>query len=118
MKAIRKFLVKNFVLDYYGNWFGWKFNAPRASRIIYPLVVISGYFAVTNTDYPNPSFFLWILYGLLALSLWFGFPWFGAGYFSIWKPKWEELDDNQKIQYEHFHQLTDEQHEEWMKIPK
>jgi hypothetical protein len=118
MRPLRQFLIKHFVLDYFGNWFGWKFNAPKASRIIYPLVVISGYFTVTNTDYPNPSFFLWILYVLLALSLWFGFPLFGAGYFSIWPAQWDELDDLQKYQYGKFKTLTEAQLEEWIKISK
>lgn len=118
MKTIRKFLVRNYVLDYKGNFFGWKYNAPRASKILYPQMVITGYIVVTNINWPTPTLLIWILYGLLALSFWFGFPWFGLGYFSLFPPKWEELDDFQKFQYGHFKgdSLSSEQFQEWLKI--
>ena len=118
MKTIRKFLVKNFVLDYRGNIFGWKFGAVRASRIIYPLIVITGYISVTNPDWPTPTPLIWVLYGLCLFSIWCGFPLFGAGYFSIWPPVWEELDDFQKFQYGKFKsgELTHEQLSEWTVI--
>jgi hypothetical protein len=110
---MRKFLVRNFVLDYRGNYFGWKYNAPRASRIIYPLMVVTGYFAVTNPDYPNPTVLVWILYALLATSLFFGFV-----YFRFYPAKWEELDDYQKFQYGIFKaaELSREQYVEWVEI--
>lgn len=110
---MRKFLVKNFVLDYQGNYFGWRFNAPRASRVIYPLMVITGFFSVTNPDWPTPTPLVWVLYALLATALFFGFI-----YFRIYPAKWEELDHHQKFQYGIFkaNELTKEQYEEWLEI--
>lgn len=110
---MRKLLVKHFVLDYMGNIFGWKFNAPRASRIIYPLMVIAGYFSVTNPNWPTPTHLVWMLYILLALALFFGFI-----YFRIWPAKWEELDEMQKFQYGKFKwdDMTSAQRIEWTAI--
>lgn len=105
---MRKLLVKHFVLDYMCNLFGWRFNAPRASRIIMPLMIITGWFSVTNPNWPTPTLFVWILYVLLFLSLFFGFI-----YFRIYPAKWEELDDLQKYQYGIFNSLTGSQLTEW-----
>jgi hypothetical protein len=115
MKTMREFLVRNFVLDYTVNLFGKMYNAPRASRIIYPLMVITGWFAVTNPDYPTPTLFIWVLYALLATALFFGFI-----YFRIYPAKWEELDMLQKFQYGFFPyaNLTKSQYKEWLKICK
>jgi hypothetical protein len=113
MKKIRKLLVRNFVLDYTVNLFGKRYNAPRASRIIYPLMAITGWFAVTNPDYPTPTFLVWVLYALLATSLFFGFV-----YFRFYPVKWEELDKFQKFQYGFFPyaNLTTLQYQEWITI--
>ena len=110
---MREFLVRNFVLDYQIKLFGKTYNAPRASRIIYPLMAITGWFAVTNPNYPTPTFFVWILYALLATALFFGFV-----YFRIHPVKWEELDDYQKFQYGFFPyvNLTKAQYKEWRAI--
>lgn len=97
MKVVRQFIVKHFALDYMSRtfiFFGAYRSAPRASRIIYPLMVITGYISVTNPDWPNPTFLIWVLYGLLATSLFLGFV-----YFRFYPVKWEELDDFQKYQY-------------------
>lgn len=112
---MRKFLVKNFVLDYQGDWFGWKFNAPRASRIIYPLMVITGWFSVTNPDWPNPTLLVWFLYTLLAVALFFGFV-----YFRFYPAQWQELDAFQKYQYGIFKaaELSKSQYKEWVEISK
>lgn len=112
---MRKFLVKHFVLDYTAKIFGWQSNAPRASRIIYPLVVLSGFFSVTNPEWPNPTPLVWILYSLLTTSLFFGFV-----YFRFYPAKWEELDKFQKFQYGVFKQdeLSISQLKEWKRIVK
>ena len=94
---MRKFLVKNFVLDYSITLFNRKWNAPRASRIIYPIMFLTGYLVATNPNYPTPDLFLWIMYFLSFLALFFGFV-----YFRIKPAKFEELDKEQKIQYESF----------------
>lgn len=66
MKKIRNWLVRNFVLDYMFTIFGKTFNAPRASRIIFPLFVITGFFVATNPDWPTPTPLIWLLYLLCA----------------------------------------------------
>tara|TARA_R110000868_G_scaffold82264_7_gene232347 strand:- start:2496 stop:2858 length:363 start_codon:yes stop_codon:yes gene_type:complete len=115
MKEIRKFLVKHFVLDYTVNLFGRHYNAPRASRIIYPLMVITGFISGTNPDWPTPTLLIWALYLLVALALFLGFV-----YFRFYPVKWEELDKFQKFQYGHFPyaNLTKTQYQEWLKIRK
>jgi hypothetical protein len=113
MGKFRKFIVKHFALDYMSKkfiFFGAYVNAPRASRIIYPLMVITGLISVTNPDWPNPTFLIWILYLLLAAALFFGFV-----YFRFYPVKWEELDDFQKFQYgkHNANSLTIQQFKEW-----
>ena len=115
MKKIRQFLVRNFVLDYTVNLFGKMYNAPRASRIIYPLMVITGYISGTNPDWPTPTLLIWALYLLVALALFFGFV-----YFRFYPVKWEELDNFQKFQYGFYPyaNLTTRQYQEWITICK
>jgi hypothetical protein len=107
---MRKFLVKHFVLDYFFTVLGKRYNAPRASRVIYPLMLLCGWFTATNYDFPTPNIGLWILYILLVLSLFFGFV-----YFRIYPAKWDELDNLQKLQYGFFmkHKMTVGQLKEW-----
>jgi len=88
---MRKFLVRNFVLNYYINLFGKTYNAPRASRIIFPLMCITGYLNI------EPDFWSWFFVGLTALSLYFGFI-----HFKIFKISRYELDNSQKNQYDLF----------------
>lgn len=110
---VRQFIVKHFALDYMSKLFGKYRSAPRASRIIYPLMVVTGWFAVTNPDYPNPTLIIWMLYGLLATSLFLGFV-----YFRFYPVQWHELDDFQKYQYGGVKQetLSAEQFKEWLII--
>jgi hypothetical protein len=107
---MRKFLVRNFVLDYRTKIFGKFYNSPRASRIIYPLFVMTGIANILNDDFPTPNFLVWVLYLLVAISLFFGFV-----YFRFYPAKWHELDDFQKLQYGYapFVNLTKEQRREW-----
>lgn len=112
---MRKILVKHFVLDYWFIIFGRRFSAPRASRIIFPLMCITGYLVSINKKYPEPDFIIWCLYILLALALFFGFV-----YFRIKPAKWEELDDSQKFQYGYFQgaELSSIQYQEWILLVK
>ena len=113
MKKIRHWLVKNFVLDYYLTIFNIKYNAPRASRIIFPLFVITGMLICFNDDWPTPTIPIWIMYILVTLSLYFGFM-----HFKIFPVTWIELDDLQKYQYGYVKsdKLTKEQYLEWLYI--
>jgi hypothetical protein len=110
---MRKWLVKNFVLDYMINIFGKTYNAPRASRIIFPVFVITGIFVSINPDWPTPTPLIWFLYLITAIVLFFGFV-----YFRFSPVKWEELDEFQKFQYGSVKNdsLTEEQRKEWIKI--
>lgn len=110
---MRKFLVKNFVLDYRIKLFGKYYNAPRGSRIIYPLFVMTGIANILNDDFPTPTLLIWLLYILVALSLFFGFV-----YFRFRPVKFDELDDFQKYQYGYapFVNLTPKEKKEWQKL--
>ncbi len=113
MEKLRKLIIKHFVLDYTISIFGKTYSAPRASRIIFPVFVVTGYFVATNPNYPTPSFLIWVLYFLTALVLYFGFV-----YFRFFPVKFSELDDKQKLQYGHFayESLTRNEKKEWDKL--
>jgi len=110
---MRKWLVKNFVLDYMFTIFNTTFNAPRASRIISPIFVLTGLLVSTNPDWPTPTPLIWVMYFLCVVVLFFGFV-----YFKIKPAQWDELDEFQKFQYGSFKQnkLTPEQFKEWLEI--
>lgn len=110
---MRKFLVRNFVLDYQIKLFGKLYNAPRASRIIFPLFVITGLANSFNENFPTPTPLIWVLYALSALSLFFGF-----FYFTLRPVKFEELDNYQKLQFGfvNFTKMRTKERKEWMKI--
>ena len=92
MKQFRHWLVKNFVLDYQLTLFNTTYNAPRASRIIFPLFVITGTLNCFNDDWPTPTPLIWCMYFL--------------------------VDDWQKYQYGALKpdKLTKEQYLEWLDI--
>lgn len=112
---MRKLIVKNFALDYMFNFFGTTYNAPRASRIIFPLFFITGLLNAFNEDWPNPTFLIWVIYLLDAIAVFFGFI-----YFHIYPVRWEELDNFQKFQFGlfKFDDLTKAQRNEFYKIEK
>jgi len=112
---MRKFLVKNFVLDYRVKLFGRQYNAPRASRIIFPIFVVTGLANAYNVNFPTPTAFIWFMYLLVAVSLFFGFV-----YFQIRPVKFSELDNFQKLQYGFIalDRLTEKELEEWIEISK
>jgi hypothetical protein len=112
---MRKFLVKNFVLDYKIKLFGKCYNAPRASRIIFPLFVITGIANVLNDNFPTPTTLIWFLYVLTTLSLFFGFV-----YFHIYPVKFSELDKYQKLLFGFivFERLSKKEIKEWQEIRK
>lgn len=110
---MRNWLVKNFVLDYQLTLFSTTYNAPRASRIIFPLFIITGILTCFNPNWPVPTIPIWVCYFLTLLSLFFGFI-----YFHIIPVEWEELDLWQKYQYGALkpHDLTKKQYMEWLDI--
>ncbi len=110
---MRNWLVKNFVLDYMVSIFGKTYNAPRASRIIYPVFLITGISNLFNDNWPTPNLFIWFMYLITLVVLFFGFV-----YFRFFPVRWDELDNFQKLQYGSFKndKLTPTQREEWVKI--
>ena len=110
---VRKLIVRHFALDYTIKLFGRKYNAPRASRIIFPLFLLTGILNILNTGWPTPTTTILVVYFLDVLSIFFGFV-----YFNLWPAKWEELDDDQKWQYGQFPsiKLTKKQKNEWIDI--
>lgn len=112
---MRKFLVKNFALDYRVKLFGRQYGAPRASRIIFPVFVATGIANCYNDNYPTPTALIWFLYALTVLVLFFGFV-----YFRFRPIKFNELDDLQKLQYGYYplSKMTAEERKEWLKIKK
>lgn len=116
MKKIRIFLVRQFALNRLTKVLG--FIGPyrstlRCTRIIYPLVVLTGYFWVQSPDYPHPTTLALILMIAMIISLLIGFV-----YFRFFPVKWDELDDFQKYQFGYMKEesLTKEQFEEWKDI--
>ena len=112
---MRKWLVKNFVLSFSINLFGRTYNAPRASRIIFPLFILTGIANGLNDDWPTPTPLIWVLYSLVAIALFFGFT-----YFRLYPIKWEELDRYQKYQYGFIKpfELSDKQYREWIYLSR
>ena len=110
---MRKLLVKHFVLDYSIRLFNQTWNAPRASRIIYPVFVATGIQIAINPNYPTPDLMLWISYFITATVLFFGFV-----YFRIKPAQFTELDNDQKRQYGYFKPdtLSPSEYEEWLNI--
>ena len=112
---MRKFLVRNFVLDYRMKLFGKYYNAPRASRIIFPLFVITGLLNSYNPNFPFPTPLIWVCYFLVVLSVYFGFIHFNI---ASNRANFDELDEFQKFQYGSapFTKLNPRQMKEWLKI--
>lgn len=111
MKRLRKILIDNFVLSYSFKIFGKEFFYPRASRIIYPLMALSGYIHSVNE-----SPLSWSLIGVTLIAIYFGFIHFAY----IAPVKWDELDDEQKILYGQIKsdKLTPQQFIEWLYLIK
>lgn len=104
---MRKLLINHFVLDFFINLFGTRYNFPRASRIIMPVFILTGWLHM------DPSTISWIMIGVTCLLMYFGFV-----HFKLWPPKFYELDDQQKFQYGLLqpNKLTPLQYKEWVKI--
>jgi len=104
---MRKLLIEHFVLGYFFRIFGKLYNAPRASRVIFPLMVLTGYLNI------EPSPLSWVVGGITCIALYLGFI-----HFSFFPVKWEELDVLQKLQYGLVKPLSDTQRDEWLAIYK
>ena len=95
---MRKLIVKHFALDCWVKIGKRTFNFTRASRVIFPLFILSGLATIHEVCQV-------FVYSLTVLSLFFGF-----AYFPIFGGvKYEELNDVQKFQYQLKKPLTDAQ---------
>lgn len=92
---IRKLIVKHFALSYSFKLFGTTLTSLRASRVIMPLFILSGILTVANPIWPTIVWYTFISYTLTAIAVWLGFI-----YFWIWPVKREELDEEQKKQFD------------------
>jgi len=113
MKKIRKFIVKQFALGCTFKLFGKQIRMLRCSRIMFPYFILWIF-----SQHYVPEYIFCLLTALWVFQLWIGFNWFGFGYFEIWPVKFEELDDEQKIQFGIIkaNELTKEQLEELEKL--
>lgn len=95
---MRKLIVRHFALDCWVQIGNRTFNFTRASRVIFPLFILSGLASIYES-------YQLIAYSLTALSLFFGF-----AYFPIFGGvKYDELNDVQKFQYQLKKPLTEAQ---------
>lgn len=99
---IRKFIVKNFALNYKVKIFGKEYSALRCTRIMAPYFIVMGFIITLDPSYPILQIWDWLLLGGWAFLCWLTFPLFGLGYFAKWPVKREELDDEQKEFYDIF----------------
>jgi hypothetical protein len=115
-KFVRKLIVRTCVLNYR---IGKKIGGPP--RISMMFTALFAMVVTVNVACDTLQTFTWyngIFIGILVLLVWSGFDWFGAGYFAIWPVRFDELDDFQKYTFSrvNFHELTEEQAEEVVKI--
>lgn len=98
MKTLRKFIVKNFAFGYTIRIGELNISSLRCTRIMLPTFIITTLVIkeITPTTYDFYDYFLMLL---SLIEIWIGFSCFGFDYFSLFPVKWNELDDEQKIQY-------------------
>lgn len=86
-----------------GSVINW--NRLRASRIIYPVFLATA-IVVTKLQ-ENFADTLFIILALIPLfvCIWLGFGGYKIGYFDLFPVKREELDEQQKKQWDEFHNL-------------
>lgn len=114
---MRQFIVKHFALNKTIKVFGFYVTSLRIGRwTMLSLLTLMGVLALGTPWGFNP-----IAYLFLAIFLMMIF--FGFFYFNIWPVKWEELDDDQKLQAgvavrsgQSTMKLTLEQWREWEKL--
>lgn len=96
---MRKFIIRQFALNYTFKLFNRYWTALRASRIIFPLFVISG-LLITYVGWNAITIFFSIL---TLISLFFGFIYFD--FFPIKEEEYDILDEDQKKQYDYYKNL-------------
>jgi len=96
MGKIRKWLISNFILEYWFNVFGKHVKSLRAGRILFPLTGFVGLIITLDPLYPKLQWWDIILLIIWAIMIDFGFSWFPFSYFKKYPAKVSELDDEQR----------------------
>ncbi len=88
---MRKLIIKYLVLSYRVRLFGIGGAYPRAANVVFPIMLLLGYFLINNPNYPMPDF--WTGIGLaLTFFVWLLI----IGYLRLHPARWHELDREQK----------------------
>ncbi|MDO4230231.1 MAG: hypothetical protein Q4C98_10480 [Capnocytophaga sp.] len=73
---MRKHIIRFFSLDYVVFMFGRQISWTRSANVIFPLIILSGMFSMISSDEKVFEILKFILYGMLILSVFFGFIYF------------------------------------------
>ncbi len=106
---MRNWLIRNFVLGTWVKAFGKTFHTLRAPRVLFPLIVVIGLIIGTDPAYPAIQWWDIVLLVILAVMMDFGFSFFPFSYFNLKPVKYDELDEEQQLDWLHAHhsgQLT------------
>lgn len=96
---MRKWLVRNFVLGTWVKAFGKTWHTLRAPRVIVPVFVTLGMVIITDPAYPAFQWWDAVILGVFAVMFDLGFSFFPFSYFKLNPVKYEELDDEQKLDW-------------------
>lgn len=101
---LRKFIIRQFALNYTIKLFNRYWTALRVSRYIMPCFIITGLSFVYNDSNWNAFS---VFFGLLTLIfLFFGFLYFE--FYPIKQNEYNLLDEDQKRQWDFYYQKEDE----------
>lgn len=96
---MREWLIRNFVLGTWVRAFGRNWHTLRAPRIIVPVFVTLGLVIITDPAYP--AFQWWDVLIMIVFAIMFdlGFTFFRFSYFAKYPVRYEELNDEQKLDW-------------------
>ena len=112
---MRKFIINNFAGIYVGHIFGKRFTALKATRIIYPYILVWGICKTFQQLQWGITFFVWwdILFTIpLLFMIWFSFSWFGLSYFELYPLKYEEMDETNSTEQQRESALEEKEFKE------
>ena len=101
---MRKWLVRNFVLGTWVKAFGKTWHTLRAPRVTVPVLVATALVIITDPLYPAIQWYDIVLLALLAACFELGFSFFPFSYFKLNPVSYEELDDEQKLDWLRAHE--------------
>lgn len=89
---MRKFMIKNFALDYICKVFNYTFNFTRGAVFLFPAFLLSGIYVVLISDWPEISIYDAVILVLLGILVFLAF-----FYFRFKPVKVEELADLEQV---------------------